>query len=151
MQVYLVRHGAYSMESSGSMGPPLSSVGKAQARSIGELLRAQGVKPDVVITSPYLRAQETAQGIQEALGSAIAPIVSRDFTPNGDPTTMRAVIEALPAKTVLVVGHMCSIGELAQHFTPSAPHNFETCTTVALERINDAWALQWVHHCERMF
>ncbi len=150
MKVYLVRHGAYAMEAAGADGPALSVFGREQAHAVGALFRAQGVVPEVVITSPYLRARETAQCILEELETSVDPIVSRDFTPNGDPSTMRAVIEALPAESVLVVGHMCSIGDLAQHFTRSAPNVFGTCTVVALAREGGAWSLQWVHSSERM-
>ncbi len=149
MTVYLVRHGAYAMDYSGSEGPALSAFGREQAHAVGNLLRAQGISLDVAITSPYLRARETTQCILETLEATLDPIVSNDFTPNGDPATMKAVIEALPAEHVLVVGHMCSIGELAQHFTRTAPGVFGTCTIVALERKESEWKLQWVQHCER--
>ncbi len=149
MKIYLVRHGAYAMDYSGSAGPALSAFGREQAHAVGALLRAQGILPEVIVTSPYLRTQETAQCIQEELGSALDPIISQDFTPNGDPSTMRAILEALPAETILVVGHMCSIGDLAQHFSRQAPAVFGTCSTVALEREAETWHVQWVHHCER--
>ncbi len=104
----------------------------------------------MLITTPYLRAQETAATIQEELGTALDPIISRDFTPDGDPRTMAAIVEALPAQEVMVVGHMCAIGELAQYLHSAAPNVFGTCTVVAFEKKDERWQLLWVEHCGRI-
>lgn len=149
MKLYLVRHGAYRNDYSTEGGPGLSERGFAQARAAGAFLAKQGARPEVVLTSTYLRAQETARTIQEMLGTAIDPIVSRDFTPGGDPDTMRSILAALPAKEVLVVGHMCSIGDLAHTLCPMAPFAFDTCTVVALEGNDPTWTLRWVNNCGR--
>lgn len=47
---------------------PLSEAGREQARKLAERWKAEGVKFDSTITSPLLRAFETAQIISEALG-----------------------------------------------------------------------------------
>ncbi len=149
MKLYLVRHGAYAMDYASSAGPGLSPYGFAQARAAGQCLKARGAQPEVLITTPYLRAQETAQTLLETLALTLDPIISRDFTPDGDPVTMRAIIEALPAQEVMVVGHMCAIGELAQHLNRAAPNVFGTCTVVALEKQAANWEVLWVEHCGR--
>lgn len=149
MKLYLVRHGAYASEYSSEAGPALSSLGVEQARAAGRFLRRQQVRPDLVITSPLLRAQETARVIQEVLRSNLEPVESRDFSPSGDPETMAAILEELPGEEILVVGHMCSIGELARHLCLQAPFVFETCTVVALERRPAGWHLLWFNDCGR--
>lgn len=149
MKLYLVRHGAYRSDYSTNAGPGLSELGFAQARAAGAFLSQQGAQPDVVLTSTYLRAQETARTIQEVLGTSLDPIESPDFTPGGDPETMRAILAELPAKEVLVVGHMCSIGELSRHLCLQAPSLFDTCTVVALEGEGRSWKLRWFNDCGR--
>lgn len=99
------------------------------------------------MTSPLLRAQETAQVIQGELQTAIEPIESRDFSPSGDPDTMQAILSEIPANEILVVGHMCSIGELAHALCLQAPLVFETCTVVALEKVATGWKLLWFNDC----
>lgn len=145
MVLYLIRHGAYA---SGDSDPGLSPFGLAQARAAGRFLRAQGARPEAVLTSGYRRARETAAAIQEALGTALDPLESRDFTPFGDPAAMRATVEALGVGEALVVGHMCSIGELARTLCPQAPHVFGTCMIVALEREDKDWRLLWAQRME---
>lgn len=59
---------------------PLSALGRHQARAVGEWFAAKAVseRPEVVLTSPYLRAQTTADLIRAAGGLAdetLGPIV----------------------------------------------------------------------------
>jgi phosphohistidine phosphatase len=59
MRLVLVRH------AEAAPGDPdelraLTPEGHEQARRLGERLRAEGVEPDAVLTSPLLRARETA-------------------------------------------------------------------------------------------
>lgn len=58
--IYLVRH-AHSTYTSDELGRPLSKNGKKDAERVTELLKNR--KMDVVISSPYLRAIETVEGV----------------------------------------------------------------------------------------
>ena len=149
MKLYLVRHGAYRSEYTSALGPGLSPRGEEQARVAGAFLRKQKAAPEVLITSGYLRAQETATEILKQLNITLDPIESHDFSPGGDPETMRAVIESLEAKEVLVVGHMNSIGELAHALNFQAPPYFDTCTVMAFEKQGSSWKFLWFNDCGR--
>lgn len=149
MKLYLVRHGAYRSEYTSERGPGLSVRGEEQARVAGNFLRAQGAKPEVLITSGYLRAQETATQILAQLNLTLDPIETPDFSPSGDPMTMRAILEALEAPEVLVVGHMTSIGELAHALNFQAPPYFDTCTVMAFEYDGARWKFLWFNDCGR--
>lgn len=64
MHVYFVRHGETFLTSSGvhqSPNTPLSPRGHEQVESVAEYFRA--VNPDLILTSGYTRAVETARGI----------------------------------------------------------------------------------------
>lgn len=148
MRLYLVRHGECRNDYEAERGPGLTPRGVAQARAAGRFLKAQGARPAAVLTSGYLRAEETAKAILEELGCGVEPVASPDFAPSGDPGTMRVVLAALPADEVLVVGHMCSIGELAHDLCLCAPTVFGHCTAVALEGSGAAdWRLRWFKDC----
>lgn len=56
---------------------PLSELGVRQARGVGEWFLAQPVseRPDVILTSPYVRAQQTAREVQRALGGTVGGVV----------------------------------------------------------------------------
>ena len=47
---------------------PLSQLGEQQSRALGHWFAAQPERPDVILTSPYLRARRTAMLIAEAGG-----------------------------------------------------------------------------------
>lgn len=47
---------------------PLSPLGREQAMALGKWFAGRGIRPDVLLASPYLRAQETAQLFRAAGG-----------------------------------------------------------------------------------
>jgi broad specificity phosphatase PhoE len=49
----------------------LTEKGRAQARALGERWKAEGVKFDMIIASPLVRAKETAEIIAAALGGPV--------------------------------------------------------------------------------
>jgi probable phosphoglycerate mutase len=57
------------------MDVPLSPLGCEQAEAFGTWLRDQeeGTRPEVIVTSPYVRAAETARLLAEAAGLTMAP------------------------------------------------------------------------------
>jgi phosphohistidine phosphatase len=118
MKVVLVRH------AEAAPGDPdelraLTAEGHERARKLGEQLRADGVAPDAVLSSPLLRARQTAAdlgfGDPEALG-ALAPGATAD--------DVRTAVQGR-GETVVVVGHQpdCSriTAELRGGAEPSFP------------------------------
>lgn len=69
MHVYFVRHGETTMNrrlTHQPPGTPLSERGREQAREVAEFLRS--VNPDLLLTSDYTRALETARIIGLSVG-----------------------------------------------------------------------------------
>jgi phosphohistidine phosphatase len=98
MKLVLVRH------AEAAPGDPddlraLTPEGEAQARRLGEQLRADGVEPDAVLSSPLLRARQTAA----ALGFG-DPQPLEELAPGATAAEGRAAI-ADRGETVVVVGH----------------------------------------------
>ena len=75
MTIALIRHGQtqYNAEGrmQGAVDIPLNDTGRQQARDAAETLRGQGWK--VVVSSPMLRARETAQIIADVLELPLGP------------------------------------------------------------------------------
>jgi phosphohistidine phosphatase len=97
--IWLLRHGDASDDAPDDASRPLTRKGERQSRAAGAALAALGVEIDVCLTSPKVRALETAQLACEPLG--VEPEVTEalrggDFDP-----------EELAAGrgTVLLVGH----------------------------------------------
>ena len=65
--IWLLRHGE-AADGSPDAERPLTDKGERQARAAGAALGALGVKPSVCLTSPKVRAYETARLACEALG-----------------------------------------------------------------------------------
>ncbi len=105
--LYLLRH-AHAGDPAAWPGPddrrPLSAKGRAQAERLGAFLASVGFAPDVLITSPMLRAVETAEIVGEALGRPVRadPRLAGPLSP----ATVDAILEAAasPVRAVLV-GH----------------------------------------------
>lgn len=73
--LYLVRHGESVANSAGEFvgrrDVPLNETGRAQAGRAAEYLARVLVRPAMVVSSPLMRASETASRIAEALGTVL--------------------------------------------------------------------------------
>ncbi len=71
MELYLLRH-AHAGDASTWTGPddtrPLSDKGRTQSERLGRFLAGVGFVPDAIISSPKLRARETAEIVAGHLG-----------------------------------------------------------------------------------
>ena len=52
---------------------PLTAEGRETARALGQRLAGEGLEPDAVLTSPLLRARETAQELARPAGLEAEP------------------------------------------------------------------------------
>ena len=83
---------------------PLSSKGVRQAERLGRLLANAGFETDAVITSPKVRATQTAEAVAEALGVAV--LVDDRLAGGLDSTVVTELLAdaGSPSRAVLV-GH----------------------------------------------
>jgi glucosyl-3-phosphoglycerate phosphatase len=84
--VYLARHGQTPLNESGVLrglaDPPLDEAGRDQAQRLGAALGPRGLR--AVVSSPLLRARQTAQPVAERAGLEVATdqcLVDRDYGP----------------------------------------------------------------------
>lgn len=114
MLLHLLRH-AHAGDWSAWDGPdaarPLTDKGRAQSERLGRFLAGMGFEPDAIVTSPKVRAAQTADIVAAALGVA----VSVDDRLGGplDLATLEALLDAVgaPERPVLV-GHDPDLSEL---------------------------------------
>jgi len=98
MKVVLVRHAEAAPGAPDDLRT-LTPTGHEQARQLGERLRAEGLTPNAVLTSPLLRARETGA----ALGFG-EPEPVDTLAPGATADDVRAAV-AGRGETVVVVGH----------------------------------------------
>jgi phosphohistidine phosphatase len=129
MQLYLVRH-ADSAPGEPDELRSLSEEGLVQASELGERLKADGVEPDVVLTSPLLRARETAEALARATGS-LAQTDDR-LGPGATADDVRSAVAGRGA-TVLVVGHQPDCGRIAAALTGDVEPAFPPAGMVVID------------------
>ena len=109
MRLYLVRHAKAEQGEPDEMRA-LTPDGRAAARDLGRRLAAEGVAPDAVLTSPLLRARETAAEIARATGAEVQALET--LAPGTTTADVRAAIQG-HGETVVVVGHQPDCGQIA--------------------------------------
>src|SRR5438552_12327469 len=97
MRLYIVRHAEAAPGSPDELRA-LTPEGHEQARALGRRLREEGVRPDAILTSPLLRARETAKDL--GLGDSEP---HERLAPGATPDDVRAAV-AERGETVVVVG-----------------------------------------------
>jgi phosphohistidine phosphatase len=113
VRLYLVRHAEAAQLEPDELRP-LTSTGREQARALGKQLAADGIRPDVVLTSPLLRARETGAEIAKATGSHAEP--DERLAPGATTEDVRAAVEGR-GERVVVVSHQPDCGQIAAEVT----------------------------------
>jgi phosphohistidine phosphatase len=129
MQLYLVRHAEATPGSPDELRP-LSDEGLEQARDLGERLRNDGVVPDVVLTSPLLRARQTGEAIARATGSTQES--DERLAPGATAETVREAISGR-GERVIVVGHQPDCGRIAASLSGGEEPRFPAAGMVVIE------------------
>ena len=93
---------------------PLTALGRDQARSLGERLRWHDCEPTHVLTSPLVRAVQTAELVTAALGSPHIVGVEPALAPAASARAVVAALSALPPESrVLLFGHEPGLSDVA--------------------------------------
>jgi phosphohistidine phosphatase len=109
MRVYLVRH------AEAEPGEPdelrtLTPHGRRQAQELAKRFARRGILPEVVLSSPLLRARQTADAI--AAGTGVAAEPDERLAPGATADDLRAAV-AGRGDIVVVVGHQPDCGQIA--------------------------------------
>jgi phosphohistidine phosphatase SixA len=111
VRLFLVRHAEAAPGDPDDLRP-LTPAGRAAAHSLGERLAVR--RPDAVVTSPLLRARETAELIARACG--LEPEPDDRLAPGATVDGLRAAAAAR-GETVVAVAHQPDCGEIALALT----------------------------------
>jgi phosphohistidine phosphatase len=109
VQLVIVRHAEAASGDPDELRP-LTAEGRQTARALGRQLAREGVHPDAVLTSPLLRARETAEELARPVG--LDPEPDERLAPGATADGVRAA--ALDrGDTVVVVGHQPDCSRIA--------------------------------------
>lgn len=114
MFLHLLRHahaGDWSTWAGDDAERPLTEKGRAQSERLGRFLAGQGFRPDLLITSPKVRAAETAAIVAELLDVSLA--VDDRLAGGLDLAEVEAILDAHGApEAPVLVGHDPDFSEL---------------------------------------
>jgi phosphohistidine phosphatase len=141
--LFLVRHAKSSRDdpSLPDQDRPLDDRGRQDARKMGKRLAKRDVKPDLLLSSPALRALTTAQLIAEEVGYERKDIVVDDRLYASNSDDLLAVVRGLDKKLnrVMLFGHNPEFTVLA-HRLSSEIIDMPTSAVVELSFDTKTWS-----------
>lgn len=146
-ELLILRHGKSDWDAHiDDLHRPLTDGGKRSAQRIGTWLMRQRLVPDYVISSPAVRALETARKACKAMGRSARDIIEEPGIYLASRRAMVAELEQCPEKTrrVMLVGHNPGLEDLLKYLagsTVSVPSDDHLLHTATLARLGmpESW------------
>lgn len=121
VRLHLLRH-AHAGDASEWIGDddlrPLTKKGRGQCERLGAFLAANGVRPDVIVTSPKVRAQQTAEIVAATLGMTIK--VDTRLGEGFGQRELWALLDETGAREPMFVGHDPDFSNLLSYLIDAA-------------------------------
>jgi len=141
--LFLVRHAKSSWEQPGlrDFDRSLNERGLNDAPRMAQLLVKQGVKPDLLVSSPAKRALTTAIFFAEAFGLSADDVQREPNIYEAHPMQIQHIISKLPndSSTVMIFGHNPTFTDVANVFTKDYIDNLPTCGVVKITSSAESW------------
>ncbi len=129
MRLYLIRHADAAPGDLDDLRP-LTTHGRQQARELGSRLAGEAGPNTVVLTSPLLRARQTADEIARSLGTTAQ--VDERLAPGMSVSSLLAAASAR-GERVVVVGHQPDCGRVAGSLTGGEEPPFPKAGMVVID------------------
>lgn len=128
MELYLFRHGIAHNAQPGSLDSSreLTAEGREKTAAVAKAARRAGVRPSLIVSSPYIRARQTAEIAAEELGYEEPVLQIDSLVPHGAPQAVwqdlrdHALLDQIGEASVLLTGHEPLMSQLAA-FLLNAP------------------------------
>ena len=146
MRLYLMRHGtAADPGGIADAMRPLADQGRQEAMGAGAALRERGEKIEVVLTSPRLRARETAELVAGALGRKVPVVIREGLTCGATATVYLEEIGTRLTGELLLVAHNPELSAFASGLVGESI-SFRPATICAVDLDTDSARLAWLRH-----
>lgn len=127
MRLYIVRHAIAELRNISSPRDEdraLTPEGIDKMQSEAQGMKAVNYIPDTILSSPLVRAQQTAEILQNAFGTGVPIIINQDLAPGGDRGSLYRKIAGYAKKVhgLMLVGHLPSLGEIAGDMAWGSPN-----------------------------
>ena len=113
MKLWILRHGEAEPRKTTDAARELTKHGRKEAHAAGECLAKHASAKLVVLASPYMRAQQTAEAVLHELKSHKIPLRTVDWcTPDDDPVKALDHLAQREETELLLVSHMPLVSAL---------------------------------------
>lgn len=141
--LFLIRHAKSSWDNAAlpDKDRPLSDRGKRDAPKMGKRLAKRDVKPDLILSSPAMRALTTAEIIAKRLDYKLKEIVVDDRLYAGEADDLLKLIHELgdTLKRVMLFGHNPELTDLAHRLSSEITH-MPTCAVAEFTFDAKSWS-----------
>jgi phosphohistidine phosphatase len=129
MKLYIVRHAiAFPHGTPGVRDDDrtLTEEGMNRMRKAAAGLRNLGYVPDLLLSSPLIRARQTADILLEEFGKGVEVKITPALAPSGSRQNLYRQISQIGKKrnSLMLVGHQPSLGEIAGEIAWGSPDHF---------------------------
>ena len=134
VRIHLLRH-AHAGDAFEWIGDddlrPLTKKGRKQSERLGAFLEAHGIRPDVIVSSPLVRARQTAEIVAEALGMTIK--TDRRLGAGFGKRELWAVLDETGGREVMLVGHEPDLSMLLTYLIDAASMSMRKGTLATID------------------
>lgn len=150
LKIVLMRHGEAQARSGPDSSRQLNSFGEREViASAGRIIRR--VQPQSIVSSPYLRAQQTAHLIRDLLNRELAVDTWDEITPTGNCVLVRDKLLKTALINIMLVTHQPFISAFILYLTgqeiPMATAMVASIHTEVMAE--EGGEIEWVEHGAR--
>jgi phosphohistidine phosphatase len=151
MNLYIMRHGmAEPYHARSDESRLLVAEGEAQVRNVASQWQRISPSLDLIIASPYNRAQQTATIVKDVLGFAGELQTNPLITPEGDMLRVAQYLDQFASQDILLVSHMPLVASLLGYLTSGDPRSSGGFVTAQLVHLSGDHAAQGCMDVERV-
>jgi phosphohistidine phosphatase len=141
MKLYLLRHGIAVDHIGGPISSdwqrPLTKEGQNETQQVASALLKIGVRADLIVSSPLVRARQTAEIVREVLAKSIELQIAEALSPGGTASDLYKFLQPFDQLTeIFLVGHEPDISRLAGTLLWAGPELNITFKKAAICRID---------------
>jgi phosphohistidine phosphatase len=129
LRLYFLRHGKALSRADWHQNDdlrPLTDGGEALVRAEGRAMKAMGLAPDVIVTSPLARACRTAAIVAEELGMSEQLVEDRRLAHGFDAGRLAEIVkDRAEAASLMVVGHEPDLSSTVAELTGGGRVDFK--------------------------
>lgn len=140
-KLLLVRHAKAESTEYSDIERPLSEIGMKDAKIIGKFLKNNSISPDIIISSPALRAKQTAELISQEFSFQKESIIFDNSLYDIDAVSLINYISNLSNKfnSIILVGHNPTFAETLSIFLNKSSVNMPPAAVALLSSDAYSW------------